>query len=112
MIVSSVRIDCSKIIDWDLVHSVFAAAFGFPVFYGQNMNAWIDCLTSLDIPEHGMTKLHCAPGTVMTLQLEHVQEFRKRCPEQFEAIVDCTAFVNWRRNDTNETSVLALSFYE
>lgn len=112
MFVSRVIIDCSRIHDWDSFHSVFAEAFGFPDFYGQNMNAWIDCLTSLDVPEHGMTKLHCAPGTVLTLQLENVKDFQERCPEQYAALVECAAFVNWRRNDTNEASVIALSFYE
>jgi hypothetical protein len=112
MIVSRVTIDCSRIHDWDSFHSVFAEVFGFPDFYGQNMNAWIDCLTSLDVPEDGMTKLHCAPGSVLTLRLDSVKDFQKRCPEQYAALVECAAFVNWRRNDTDEPSVIALSFYE
>jgi RNAse (barnase) inhibitor barstar len=41
-----VRIDGKRIIDWKSLHRVFAGAFGFPNYYGNNMNAWIDCMTS------------------------------------------------------------------
>lgn len=110
MIVTTVKIDCARITDWPSFHAVFSEAFGFPDFYGKNISALIDCLTSLDAPEDGMTKLHCAPGTAMTLHLDHVREFRRRCPEQYAAIVECSAFVNWRRNEAKQESVLALSF--
>ena len=46
-----VRLDCDRITDWDSFHAVFAEVFGFPNFYGRNMNAWIDCMTYLDDPE-------------------------------------------------------------
>ena len=59
-----------------------------------------------------MTEHHCAPGTVFTLELENVREFRQRCPEQYAALIECTAFVNWRRIEMNEGSVLALSFHK
>ena len=41
----NVQIDGSAISDWNSFHDIFAAAFGFPAFYGRNMNAWIDCMT-------------------------------------------------------------------
>jgi len=110
MIVTTVKIDCARITDWPSFHAVFAEAFGFPEFYGKNISAWIDCMTSLDAPEDGMTKVHCAPGTALTLQLDHVREFRRKCPEQYAALIECSAFVNWRRNESKESSVLALSF--
>ena len=110
MIVTTVKIDCARIADWPSFHAVFAETFGFPDFYGKNISAWIDCMTSLDVPEDGMTQLHCAPGTVLTLQLDNVREFRRKCPEQYAALIECSAFVNWRRNETKEASVLALSF--
>jgi barstar (barnase inhibitor) len=107
-----VKIDCARINDWKSFHDVFADAFGFPSFYGRNLDAWIDCMTSLDAAEDGMTELHCAPGAVFTLQLENVRDFRQRCPEQYTALIECAAFVNWRRNETGEASVLALSFLD
>lgn len=39
------RLNGDAIEDWDGFHDQCAAVFGFPDFYGRNMNAWIDCLT-------------------------------------------------------------------
>ena len=74
------------------------------------MDAWIDCLTSLDAPEDGMFSIHCEPGTVLTLELENVKDFAQRCPEEYKALIECAAFVNWRRSEVGGSSVLALSF--
>lgn len=107
-----VNVDTRRICDWDTFHDVFAEAFGFPGFYGRNMNAWIDCLTSLDEPADGMTTVHAPPGGVVTLDLEHVEDFARRCPEQYAAVVECAAFVNWRRIEVGDPPVLALSFWK
>jgi len=106
-----VKIDALGISDWETFHDVFSAAFGFPEFYGRNMDAWIDCMTNLDDPTDGMTKVHCEPGSVLVLQLEHAKEFAQRCPEQYAAVVECTASVNWRRIETGEAPVLVLAFH-
>ena len=106
-----VRLDTRRIADWESFHGVFAEAFGFPGFYGRNLNAWIDCMTSLDAPEDGMTTIHAPPGGVVTLLLEHVDDFARRCPEQYDAVVDCSAFVNLRRIELGEAPVLALAFH-
>ncbi|WP_206361205.1 barstar family protein, partial [Pseudomonas viridiflava] len=37
--------DANLISDWQTFHNVFAEQFGFPVFYGRNMDAWVDCLS-------------------------------------------------------------------
>lgn len=111
MLVSVVTVDCEGITDWESFHDVFAEAFGFPRFYGRNMNAWIDCMTSLDEPDHGLTAMHCAKGSVLTLKLENVESFRVRCPEIYDALIEDAAFVNWRRNEVGEPSVMALSFH-
>jgi hypothetical protein len=110
--VTLVLLDTRRITDWDSFHEVFAELFGFPDFYGRNMDAWIDCMTDLDDPSTGMTTIHAPAGGVVTLQLEYVDEFVRRCPKQYEAIVECVAFVNWRRIETGETAVLALSYYK
>ncbi len=48
MDVKIVTVPVSEIKDWDTFHTVFAHVFGFPDYYGRNMNAWIDCMTYLD----------------------------------------------------------------
>ena len=93
----STGFDTTKICDWASFHDVFSETFGFPDFYGRNMDAWIDCMTNLDDPAAGMSKIHAPEGGVLTLQLDGVDGFAERCPEQYRAVVDCCAFVNWRR---------------
>ena len=107
-----VRLDTRRITDWDSFHEVFTELFGFPDFYGRNMDAWNDCMTYLDDPTAGMTAIHAPRGGILTLQLEHVDDFARRCPDQYEAIVECAAFVNWRRIEIGGTAVLALSYFK
>jgi hypothetical protein len=46
------------------------------------------------------------------LELSNVKAFENRCPEQYNAVIECSAFVNWRRLEVGDPSVLALSFRE
>jgi RNAse (barnase) inhibitor barstar len=109
-----VPIPADRISDWDSFHDVFAEALGFPSFYGRNMDAWIDCLTSADTAAHRMVAADVAvsPGDVLTLQIDNVDDFVRRAPEQYEALVECSAFVNWRRIEAGERPIIALSFFK
>ena len=107
----NVQIDASNIKDWDSFHDLFAEVFGFPDFYGRNMDAWNDCMTYLAVPEEGMTSVHVAPGDVIVLCISGVSDLKKRSPEIYDALIECSAFVNWRRIEKGEPAVLALSFY-
>jgi len=106
------RLDTRRISDWDTFHDVFTEVFGFPDFYGRNMDAWIDCMTCLDDATAELSEIQVLPGEVVVLELEHVNDFVGRCPELFEEIVDCASFVNWRRIERGIPAVLALSFYK
>ena len=110
MIVKLAKIECRNITDWESLHDEFDRVFGFPDFYGRNMNAWIDCMSSLACPEHGMTNIHCEVGKVVTVELSGGRKFKEKYPKLFEAINECTAFVNWRLIDCNEQPVLALAY--
>ena len=48
---------------------------------------------------------------ILTLQLGLVIEFAKRRPEQYAAIVECAAFVNWSRIEIGNRPIVALYFY-
>jgi hypothetical protein len=74
------------------------------------MNAWIDCMSYLDDIDAGMTKVHYGNGRVATLRLTDATSFAVRCPEQFQALVECSAFVNWRRLDQGEAALIAVAF--
>ena len=96
-----IKLDTRRITDWETFHNRFAEVFDFPDYYGRNMNAWIDCMTDLDV---GRT------DGIVILELEHVDDFSHRCSEQYEAIINGTAFVNWRKIEIGEPVVIALSF--
>ena len=105
-----VKIDCNEISDWESFHEYFKRVFGFPDFYGANMNAWIDCLTYLD-EDDGMCEIKIRKGSVLTLQLENVDSFKIRCNEMYDALIECSAFVNYRRIDLGGEPILVLSYY-
>jgi hypothetical protein len=104
-----VSINCDEISDWKTFHACFKAAFGFPDFYGENMNAWVDCMTSLD---EGFSSVQIDEGDVLTLKIENVGPFKKKCPDIYDALIECSAFVNYRRMDVGQRPVLLLAFYE
>jgi hypothetical protein len=105
-----VSIDGDQIKDWDSFHDVFDKTMGFPEFYGRNMNAWIDCMTYLDDPGAGMSQVTVEQGTVLVLEIGSAAAFKRRCPEQFDGLLECSGFVNFRRREQEEAAVLALSF--
>jgi hypothetical protein len=101
-----ISIPTAEIVDAVTFHNVFKTMFGFPDFYGRNMDAWIDCMTSIDKPDDGMSAVTVASGELLVMRV--AGELRLRCPEQYKAIVECSAFVNARRVEVGETPVLAL----
>lgn len=103
-----VLISTNLIVDWETFHDVFAQALGFPSFYGRNMNAWIDCMTSADEPDAQMMTRAVQPGELLTLQIDDASDFADRCPEHFKALIECAAFVNYRRVAVGRTPVLSL----
>ena len=105
-----VRIDTSKIVDQDSFHDVFAEAFGFPELYGRNMDAWIDCMRSLDAPDDDLTSVHAPPRGVVVLVLSDAADLARRLPKIFEDLVDCSAWVNLRKVETGKRAVIVLAF--
>ncbi|WP_291726352.1 barstar family protein [Bernardetia sp.] len=65
----NLEIDFSKINDLESMHNSLKKKFGFPDFYGKNVNALIDCLTSLRYPEDGMTKVILKKEEVLNLTI-------------------------------------------
>ena len=107
-----IKIDAGEIKDWETFHDCFSKAFGFPEFYGRNMNAWIDCMSYLNCPEDGMTTVHVEPGKTLILELEKMNSLEQANREIYDAILESAAFVNYRNLDVGEPAVLTLSFYK
>ncbi len=70
-----------------------------------------DCMTSLDTPDDGLSSVHVAPGDVVVLCISGAGDLKNRCPGIYEALVECSAFVNYRKTEKGKQAVLALSFY-
>ena len=103
----TVRLDAKRIYDWPSFHNVFSELFGFPDFYGCNMNAWIDCMSSLG-EDDGMTNVHGSATDPVVLLIE---DSNSMPAEQFKALVECAGFVNWRNLDVHEPAILILAFH-
>lgn len=106
----TVTVQAADLLDWPGFHAAMARAFGFPAFYGQNLDAWIDCLTYLDDPGAGMTTVHAPPGGVVTLIIDDVDVLAGGAPAIFAALVDGVAFVNERRRERGAGPVLSLAY--
>jgi hypothetical protein len=104
----TVTIPVEKIIDWPSFHDIFQRELGFPDFYGRNMNAWIDRMTSADTPSDGPTTVTVRRGELLVLRIDQPFEFRRRCHAQYDALVESAAFVNLRRVEIGESPVIAL----
>ena len=106
---ANVRLDTKQIYDWESFHKLCKKQFGFPDFYGMNMNAWIDCLAYLDEGD-GMTYFHLAKGETLNIEVSDTEDFNSRLPEVFDALVECSAFVNRRYVEDAKSPVISLLF--
>ncbi|HYV64882.1 MAG TPA: barstar family protein [Myxococcales bacterium] len=86
-------------------HAVCQRVFGFPDFYGHNMDAWIDCLSCLDDPAAEMSSFTLAPGELLVVV---VPESAKLKDEIFDALIDGAVAVNSRFVERGKQPLLAL----
>ncbi len=76
MDIKIVTLPSDKITNWDTFHSLFQETFGFPEFYGRNMDAWNDCMTYLDDSESGMSSITVAKEGLVVLKVENATASR------------------------------------
>ncbi|MGE3073280.1 MAG: barstar family protein [Dehalococcoidia bacterium] len=91
----TVEIDLTGVSGMPSLHHEFARAMGFPDFYGNNMNAWEDCMGDLSAPgQPGMTRIEVPRGEDLVLLLKGARDLRERAPDVLGALFDSTANVN------------------
>lgn len=93
------QIDISGVCSWKEFHECFARKFDFPDYYGKNMNAWIDCMEDSALGDDSLM-----------LHIDGMPKLKKSCPEIYEAICECSAFINYRSKESGGGTFLALSF--
>ena len=104
---ASVELHGGLIVDWDSFHAESRRAFGFPDFYANTMDAWVDCLSYLR-DEDGMTRFRLKPNEVLELRIKDAARMRERAPELLEEMTYCIAGINERYADYGEKPALAL----
>lgn len=68
-------IDLSGIIDLETFHEYISKKLDFPAYYGQNFDAFWDCLLDMD--------------SKSTIRVEGLADLRKNLPDTFEKLSKC-----------------------
>ena len=101
------NLNAALIDNWDGFHSVVATVFGFPAFYGRNMNAFIDCLTYLDEGD-GMSSFALGPAERLEIVIVGFQVLLARLPEIAVALIEAIAALNLRYIDRGKPASIVL----
>ena len=104
---AEVVLDGERITDWESFHAQCQEMFGFPEFYGANMDAWIDCLTYL-YDGDGMSRFVLQQGEQLRILVRRSAALRTCRPEILNALIECTEFTNQRYRDAGEPPALVL----
>ena len=107
---ATVRIDGGGITDRESFHRAFKEALGFPDFYGMNMDAWIDCMSSLDCPESGLSEVTIEDGERLLIEFAGTEAFNSRAPKLCDDLVECAASVNAHYVRRGKPPAIALVF--
>ena len=94
------RVDGNMLKDWERFHDFFANTFEFPGYYGRNMDAWNDCMSD-----------YCYRNGPVSLHIDNATELKASNHKAFEALVECSAFINWRSTDKDGEPLIVLSYY-
>ena len=104
---AKVQLDGSTITDWTGFHTACKQAFGFPDFYGNNMDAWVDCLSYLR-DDDGMTRFKLDADEILEIELLHADSLRQRAPDIFDELTFCIDGINERYADYGEKPALKI----
>ncbi|MBB4634793.1 barstar family protein [Longimicrobium terrae] len=104
-----IRINTAAISDETSFHAEFDRALGFPGWYGENMNAWIDCMSYLrEEDSAGMANVTLGREEVLLVELPDAERWRAQFPAIAAELWDCTAIVNRRYVNDGESPAIAL----
>ena len=104
---ASVQIDGAAMTDWTSFHMQCKQAFGFPEFYTDTMDAWVDCLSYLR-DEDGMTRFRLKPNEKLEIVVLNTGLMRQQAPDILDEITFCIAGINERYEDYGEKPALEL----
>lgn len=85
-----------NLLDWRSFHREFKRVMQFPVYYGENMNAWIDCVDE-------------QTDELSLILIENGSMLKEQAPEILEAILEGIAFINFRKMEAGEQPSVLVS---
>ena len=103
----TVHLDAARILDWETFHTECQREFGFPDYYGRNMDAWVDCLSYLR-DEEGMCKFRLEADDVLKIEVANAGRLKQTVPEILDELAFCVAAINERYADYGEKPALQL----
>ena len=104
---ASAELNGALILDFDTFHGECKKVLGFPDFYANTMDAWVDCLSYLR-DEDGMTKFRLKPNELLEIVVKDSATMRQRAPDLLDEMTFCIAGINERYEDYGEKPALAL----
>ena len=105
---TSVTLDGAAITDWQAFHAQSKAVFGFPDFYGNSMDAWVDCLSYLR-DDDCMSTIRLRPDEVLQIDILHATAWRAAQPDMLDEVLYCIAGINERYEDYGELPALKVN---
>lgn len=105
---ATVSLNGKDITDEASFHAQCVPAFGFPAFYGNSMDAWVDCLSYLRDDEN-MTQFRLKPNEVLEIVVQDADSMKAQAPDLLEEITFCVAGINERYEDYGEKPALKLT---
>ncbi|MFB9056655.1 barstar family protein [Mariniflexile ostreae] len=104
----TIELDFNKIHDVSDMHLMIKKEFGFPDFYGNNINSLIDCWGSMRFPEEGMSELVLEPDEYIVLMLH---SFSKTNMIIINNLLIAIEEINNREKNRGRAAMIKLSLY-
>jgi hypothetical protein len=104
---ASVTLELATVSDWESFHDQCMEVFGFPSFYGRNMDAWANCLSGLTKGDN-KCRFSLDSREYLIIHLAGFESFLNRAPEISMALVRASLDVNRRYLAEGEMPRIAL----
>ncbi|AYG99818.1 barstar family protein [Pectobacterium parmentieri] len=89
----SIFLDFSSISNLDELYDELALQFGFPDFFGRNIDAVIDCIFGVRYPDEGMTKINISGSGCLSL---NIRNFSSADVKLKDSVIYIVEFVNYK----------------
>ncbi len=104
---ATAQLDAARITDERSFHAECKREFGFPDYYGNTMDAWVDCLSYLRDGE-GMTRFALGENEMLAIEIANSALLRQNLPDLLEELAFCVGGINERYEDYGEKPALKL----